>query len=48
VPELEFVPPFALSQLLETLLLVLAAPLLAGWVAQCRAWLGNRTGPGLL
>jgi hypothetical protein len=34
---------FAASQLLETLLPVASAPLLAGWVAQCRAWLGNRS-----
>lgn len=40
--------PNALSQLLEALLAIVAAPLLAGWVAQCRAWLQNRTGPGVL
>ncbi|MBI1394550.1 MAG: formate hydrogenlyase [Betaproteobacteria bacterium] len=39
--------PFA-SQFLETLLAVLAAPLLIGWVNQCRAWLQNRSAPGLL
>jgi formate hydrogenlyase subunit 4 len=27
---------------------VLLAPLLTGWVNQCRAWLQNRTGPGVL
>lgn len=48
MPETGFAAPFAVSQLLETLLLVAVAPLLAGWVAQCRAWLGNRSGPGLL
>src|SRR3990167_6297902 len=29
-------------------LAVLLAPLLTGWVNQCRAWLQNRSGPGLL
>ena len=38
--------PF-LSQLNQTLLAVLLAPLLLGWVNQCRAWLQNRTGPGV-
>src|SRR5512134_3899416 len=38
--------PF-LSQLNQTLLAVLLAPLLLGWVNQCRAWLQNRSGPGL-
>jgi formate hydrogenlyase subunit 4 len=37
-----------LSQILQTLLAVLAAPLMLGWVNQCRAWLSNRSGPGLL
>lgn len=37
-----------LSQLTQTLLVVLIAPLMLGWVAQCRAWLQNRSGPGLL
>lgn len=37
-----------LSQLAQTLLVVLLAPLLLGWVCQCRAWLQNRSGPGLL
>lgn len=36
------------SQLAQTLLVVLLAPLMLGWVAQCRAWLQNRSGPGLL
>ena len=36
------------SQLFQTLLVVLLAPLLVGWVNQCRAWLQNRTGPGVL
>ncbi|MFO1320718.1 MAG: NADH-quinone oxidoreductase subunit H [Burkholderiales bacterium] len=38
----------ALSQFLETLLAIVAAPLVVGWVAQCRAWLQNRSGPGVL
>ena len=29
-------------------LTVLLAPMLTGWVNQCRAWLQNRSGPGLL
>jgi formate hydrogenlyase subunit 4 len=37
-----------LSQLTQTLLVVLIAPLMLGWVGQCRAWLQNRSGPGLL
>ena len=37
-----------LSQLTQTLLVILIAPLMLGWVAQCRAWLQNRSGPGLL
>lgn len=37
-----------LSQLTQTLLVVLMAPLMLGWVGQCRAWLQNRSGPGLL
>ena len=37
-----------LSQALEIVAALLLAPLLAGWVAQCRAWLQNRRGPGLL
>jgi len=36
------------SQLFQSLLAVLLAPLMMGWVNQCRAWLQNRTGPGLL
>jgi formate hydrogenlyase subunit 4 len=35
-------------QLCQSLLVVALAPLLTGWVGQCRAWLQNRTGPGLL
>jgi formate hydrogenlyase subunit 4 len=36
------------SQLLAIVFALLLAPLLSGWVNQCRAWLQNRTGPGLL
>lgn len=35
-------------QLAQNTLVVLAAPLLLGWVNQCRAWMQNRTGPGIL
>jgi len=35
-------------QFLELLTALLAAPLLTGWVNQCRAWLGNRSAPPLL
>jgi formate hydrogenlyase subunit 4 len=37
-----------LSQIFQTVLVVLIAPLLLGWVNQCRAWLQNRRAPGLL
>lgn len=36
------------AQLVQTLLVVLIAPALVGWVNQCRAWLSNRSGPGVL
>lgn len=36
------------SQLFQTLLIVMLAPLLLGWVNQCRAWLQNKTGAGVL
>ncbi|HWP95205.1 MAG TPA: NADH-quinone oxidoreductase subunit H [Gammaproteobacteria bacterium] len=36
------------TQLFEILFAVAAAPLLLGWVNQCRAWLQNRSAPGLL
>jgi len=39
--------PGAASQLLEIALALAIAPLFAGWVAQCRAWLQNRSGPGI-
>ncbi|HEY0178598.1 MAG TPA: NADH-quinone oxidoreductase subunit H [Dokdonella sp.] len=37
-----------LAQVLDVLVAVAAAPLLTGWVDQCRAWLQNRTAPPLL
>jgi formate hydrogenlyase subunit 4 len=37
-----------LSQLLEIILALLAAPLLSGWVNQCRAWLQNKRAPSVL
>src|SRR6266536_3139899 len=37
-----------LSQLLQLAVALLLAPLLVGWVNQCRAWLSNRTAPPLL
>jgi len=36
------------SQLLELLLALAAAPLLTGWVNQCRAWMQNKRAPSLL
>jgi len=35
-------------QFLQNVLVLLAAPLLLGWINQCRAWLQNRSGAGLL
>ena len=37
-----------LSQLLEIILALAIAPLLSGWVNQCRAWLQNKSAPPLL
>jgi formate hydrogenlyase subunit 4 len=37
-----------LSQVLQSLLAVLLAPLMLGWVNQCRAWFQGRSGPGVL
>jgi len=37
-----------LNQLVQMLLVVLAAPLLVGWVNACRAWLQNKSAPSLL
>jgi formate hydrogenlyase subunit 4 len=39
-------PGFVASQLFQTLLAVLLAPLMLGWVNQCRAWLQNKSSPG--
>ena len=36
------------AQLTEIVLAVLLAPVLLGWVNQCRAWLQNKSGPGIL
>ncbi|MDD2928782.1 MAG: NADH-quinone oxidoreductase subunit H [Sideroxydans sp.] len=44
-PEIILAIVFQLTQLL---LVVLAAPLLSGWVNQCQAWLQNRSGAGVL
>jgi formate hydrogenlyase subunit 4 len=38
----------AVAQATEIALAVALAPLLTGWVNQCRAWLQNRSGPGPL
>lgn len=38
----------ALSQLLALVTALLLAPLLTGWVNQCRSWLQNKSAPGLL
>ncbi len=35
------------NQLLQIVLAILAAPVLLGWVNQCRAWLQNRRAPSL-
>ena len=37
-----------LSQLLQLAVALFLAPLLLGWVNQCRAWLQNRSAPSLL
>ncbi|HUX91875.1 MAG TPA: NADH-quinone oxidoreductase subunit H [Gallionellaceae bacterium] len=37
-----------LLQLIQNALVLLLAPLLIGWVNQCRAWLQNRSGAGVL
>jgi formate hydrogenlyase subunit 4 len=41
-------PSGFLSQMLQFAVALAAAPLLTGWVNQCRAWLQNRTAPSLL
>ena len=38
----------ALNQLVQLLLVAVAAPLLVGWVNACRAWLQNKSAPNLL
>ena len=38
----------AVSQLLEIVLALCLAPLLTGWIDQCRAWLQNKSAPSLL
>ncbi|HWJ96170.1 MAG TPA: formate hydrogenlyase, partial [Telluria sp.] len=38
----------AFSQGLEIVVALALAPLLTGWVNQCRAWLQNKRAPGLL
>jgi formate hydrogenlyase subunit 4 len=38
----------AFSQLYQTLLAVMLAPLMLGWLNNCRAWLQNKSAPGLL
>src|SRR3984893_8418210 len=40
--------PGFLSQLLQLAIALLLAPLLVGWVNQCRAWLANKSAPSLL
>jgi formate hydrogenlyase subunit 4 len=39
--------PGVAFQVLQSVLVVLAAPMLMGWVNQCRAWLQNRSAPSL-
>jgi formate hydrogenlyase subunit 4 len=40
--------PGFISQLLAIAAALLLAPLLTGWVNQCRAWMQNKSAPGLL
>ena len=35
-------------QIVQSIFVAATAPLLSGWVNQCRAWLQNRSGPGVL
>ena len=37
-----------LFQLFQNVMVVLLAPLLMGWVTQCRCWMQNRSGAGIL
>ena len=41
-------PEALLLAIAQTVLAIAAAPLLVGWVDQCRAWLQNRRGAGVL
>ncbi|HKE38561.1 MAG TPA: NADH-quinone oxidoreductase subunit H [Casimicrobiaceae bacterium] len=41
-------PAGFLSQLLQVAVALVLAPLLVGWVNQCRAWLSNKSAPSLL
>ncbi|MDD5329809.1 MAG: NADH-quinone oxidoreductase subunit H, partial [Sulfuricella sp.] len=41
-------PSAILLQLFQDTLVALVAPILLGWVNQCRAWLQNRSGAGVL
>jgi formate hydrogenlyase subunit 4 len=41
-------PTGAAFQIVQSVFIVLAAPMLLGWVNTCRAWLQNRSAPGLL
>jgi len=41
-------PAALLSQLLQLAIAMLLAPLLLGWVNQCRAWLQNKSAPSIL
>ena len=43
---MEHAPGFAF-QILQSVFVVLAAPLLVGWVNKCRAWLQNRAAPSI-
>ena len=36
------------SQLLQLAIALVLAPLLVGWINQCRAWLQNKSAPSLL
>ncbi|MBI5659812.1 MAG: NADH-quinone oxidoreductase subunit H [Nitrosomonadales bacterium] len=40
--------PSLLLQLAQNALVLLIAPLLLGWTSQCRAWMQNRSGAGVL
>jgi len=40
--------PGLAAQFTELMLALLLAPLLTGWINQCRAWLQNKSAPGLL